>query len=328
MKADELKRLRDALGRLTANQRKLVLHELAHAQAIDEVADCIEKRLAARPMCPACNGEHVVRNGFANGLQRYKCRDCRITFNALTGTPLARLRYRDKWLDQAKVLDEGQSVRKAATRLGVHSTTAFRWRHRWLACPREAKAVHMAGVVEADETYQLLSYKGQPARLARQTQRAPRRRGGKAAKRGVSSEQVPILVMRNRSGETSDFVLPNTGKAALKAVLPQALADDSVLCSDGSNHLHQAAVELAIEHQAINMSAGERIRGPWHVQNVNAYHSRLKTWLRRFNGISTHYLPNYLGWFRALDRNARLRVDAVSLLALAIGPGPSALNAN
>ncbi|MCS7699691.1 IS1595 family transposase [Pseudomonas aeruginosa] len=163
---------------------------------------------------------------------------------------------------------------------------------------------------------------------ARQTQRAPRRRGGKAAKRGVSSEQVPILVMRNRSGETSDFVLPNTGKAALKAVLPQALADDSVLCSDGSNHLHQAAVELAIEHQAINMSAGERIRGPWHVQNVNAYHSRLKTWLRRFNGISTHYLPNYLGWFRALDRNARLRVDAVSLLALAIGPGPSALNAN
>lgn len=160
MKADELKRLRDALGRLTANQRKLVLHELAHAQAIDEVADCIEKRLAARPMCPACNGEHVVRNGFANGLQRYKCRDCRITFNALTGTPLARLRYRDKWLDQAKVLDEGLSVRKAATRLGVHSTTAFRWRHRWLACPREAKAVHMAGVVEADETYQLLSYKG------------------------------------------------------------------------------------------------------------------------------------------------------------------------
>jgi transposase-like protein len=32
----------------------------------------------------------------AHGLQRYRCVDCARSFNALTGTPLARLRHRPK----------------------------------------------------------------------------------------------------------------------------------------------------------------------------------------------------------------------------------------
>ena len=38
-----------------------------------------------------------------------------------------------------------------------------------------------------------------------------------------------------------------------------------------------------------------------HINNVNAYHSRLKQWLNRFNGVATKNLPNYLGWRRALE---------------------------
>ena len=33
----------------------------------------------------------MVRNGQADGLQRYKCRGCGRRFNALSGTPLARV---------------------------------------------------------------------------------------------------------------------------------------------------------------------------------------------------------------------------------------------
>lgn len=320
MRTQELGRLLAALGRLTPAQRQLVVHTLEGTRSLDEATAIIEKRSAARPVCPKCGAQRVARNGFANGLQRFKCRGCRVTFNALTGTALAGLRHRSKWLEQAEMLAQGLSVRKAADELGVHPTTIFRWRHRWLYVPRETKAEHMEGVVEADETYQLRSYKGQKKRLRAETTRKPRRRGSKAAKRGLSAEQVPILVLRSRAGETSDFVLPNTSKATLKAVLPLALATDAVLCTDGSNHLSHAARDLDIEHQAVNTSAGERVRGAWHIQNVNGYHGRWKNWVRRFNGISTHYLPNYLGWFRALDRNARNRANPASLLALAVGP--------
>jgi hypothetical protein len=43
------------------------------------------------------------------------------------------------------------------------------------------------------------------------------------------------------------------------------------------------------------------IRTTPHIQNVNAYHSRFKEWLRRFHGVASHYLPNYLGRCWAVD---------------------------
>ena len=42
-----------------------------------------------------------------------------------------------------------------------------------------------------------------------------------------------------------------------------------------------------------------------HRQNVNAYHGRLKEWLRRFHGVATKNLPNYLGWRRTLEALAQ-----------------------
>ena len=46
--------------------------------------------------------------------------------------------------------------------------------------------------------------------------------------------------------------------------------------------------------------------GSYHIQNVNAYISRLKDWLRRFKGVATHYLPTYLGWRRMIEREGDL----------------------
>jgi hypothetical protein len=43
------------------------------------------------------------------------------------------------------------------------------------------------------------------------------------------------------------------------------------------------------------------VRGAIHVQNVNAYHQRFRSWLSRFHGVASRYLPNYLGWRWALD---------------------------
>ena len=105
-------------------------------------------------------------------MQRFKCRGCAKTFNALTGTPLARLRHKAKWLSQAAVLRDGLSVHKAAERLQVAPSTAFRWRHRFLRLPQDIKAQVLLGVVEADVTYFLRSRKGQQV-----TGRAKRHRG-------------------------------------------------------------------------------------------------------------------------------------------------------
>ena len=52
-----------------------------------------------------------------------------------------------------------------------------------------AGAIKLRGIVEADETFVLSSRKGE-----RNLDRKARRRGGKASKRGLSHEQVPVLV--------------------------------------------------------------------------------------------------------------------------------------
>jgi hypothetical protein len=83
------------------------------------------------------------------------------------------------------------------------------------------------------------------------------------------------------------------------------------------NNFHNFARELGIEHQAVNLRAGIRVRGAVHVQNVNAYHSRLRGWLRAFHGVATRYLPNYLGWRWILD--ARRILSPESLLRATLG---------
>lgn len=164
----------------------------------------------------------------------------------------------------------------------------------------------------------LRSFKGQRQAVVN-AGRAARHRGGKARQRGLSREQVPILVVRNRAGQTTDSVLDMADKASVSQVLRIAVAHDAVLCTDGSNFLAAVAKALGLAHQAVDVQSGQRVRGAWHIQNVNAHHSRFKEWMRRFKGVATSYLPNYLGWFRALDRNARSASKPVSLLALAVG---------
>ena len=60
------------------------------------------------------------------------------------------------------------------------------------------------------------------------------------------------------------------------------------------------------------------VAGVYHVQNVNAYDSRLKDWIRRFRGVATRYLDSYLGWFRAIDRTCGTGLNTASLLASAV----------
>jgi hypothetical protein len=64
------------------------------------------------------------------------------------------------------------------------------------------------------------------------------------------------------------------------------------------------------------VQAGERARGAIHIQNVNSWHSRFKSWLVRFRGVASRYLIHYLGWQRLLD--ARRLTTPVHLLCAAV----------
>ena len=315
MRNREMKRLTAALEKMTPGQRKILATELMALELRPAAVTVVESRLASVPTCPHCAAERLVKNGTARGLQRYKCRDCGKTFCALSGTPLARLHMRGKWLDQVAALRDGLTLHEVAENLNIAVSTAFRWRHRFLALPKTVQAQALIGIAEADETYFLRSNKGQRKGLGRPA----RKRGGKASKRGLSGEQVPVLVARDRSGSTADFILEIVDKAHVSAVLKPLLAQDAILCTDSSKALAAAAKDIGVTHHPVNLSAGVRVDGPWHVQNVNAYHSRLKNWLRRFKGVATQYMDSYLGWFRTIDRSPATGLKPAQWLTMAVG---------
>src|SRR5436305_1751455 len=148
--------------------------------------------------------------------------------------------------------------------------------------------------------------------------RSPRRRGERASKPGLSAEQVPALIARDRAGHTADAVLPDLGADAITAALGPVVAGDAVLCADGAQADAAFAAERGIRHEPSNVAAGVRVRdGAFHIQNVNAYHGRLKGWMGRFNGVATRYLANYLGWRRTLERAAEPSASRTWLLAAA-----------
>lgn len=310
-------RLLSGLQHLTPRQRTELDGALRRLDQSEQTQQIIQIQAQRCQQCPHCADTHLYRHGQAHGLQRYRCAGCGKTFNALTGTPLAHLRLKSRWLAYLQCMLESQSIRHAARAAGVHRNTSFRWRHRFLQWAKNDRPERLSGITEVDETYLLESNKG-----ARQLMRTARKRGGSASKRGLSKELVCVLVARDRMGQTLDFVTGNgaVSKAQLPEHLQPVLYDDALLVSDANATYRYFAAEAGITHECVNLSAGIRVKGAFHVQNVNAYHSRLRQWFGRFHGVATRYLPNYLGWHRALDTQ-RLRTPQALLLA-AIGVFP------
>ncbi|ART48097.1 hypothetical protein CBP33_08130 [Acidovorax carolinensis] len=120
------------LSRLTHGQRAKVQQALHQLPVSEHTAQIIQTRLARDASCPHCEATHLQRYGQAHGLQRYRCTACSKTFNALTGTPLAHLRHKAKWLDYLQCMLDSKTIRQAAQTSGVHRNTSFRWRHRFL----------------------------------------------------------------------------------------------------------------------------------------------------------------------------------------------------
>src|SRR5271166_4071788 len=161
MKAEDFSIWLCGVARLSADQRRKALAALAD---VDGGGEGMEQKAASETLsngaagkaprrrrpdalgtsghervesrgCPHCAGREVIAWGRSRGLSRFRCKGCGRTFNALTKTPMAHLRKRERWLDHAQAMIEGKSLAKTAGLCGVHSTTAFRWRHRFLGSP-------------------------------------------------------------------------------------------------------------------------------------------------------------------------------------------------
>lgn len=153
------------------------------------------------------------------GRQGFRCKEasCGKTFSASTGSPLSGLHYPELHKKNAECMIDGLSIRKAAARLGINKSTAFRWRHRFLDSMQDRQPAKLGCVVEADETFFLESYSQESAPSSRSEGKETWNAG---KTEGLSSEQIPVLVARDRStGATLSVVLCNRAAEDIGEVL-------------------------------------------------------------------------------------------------------------
>lgn len=261
----------------------------------------IESKFSQHPTCAYCHGQQLKRWGQSEGRQRYRCTPCAKTFNAFTGTPLARLRQPEKWQDYLDGMADSATLRIAARDYDVTLHTSFRWRHRFLQVLENDQAGELSGIVELDETFFRESFKGQKSNLPR-----PARHRGSDSKKAC--RKVPVLVARDRSAHTVDGLLDNETATEMKKHLQGHVSASAILCADASLAHEKLARDMGLPLKELVTSAGQHVvEEVFHIQHVNAYHSHLKRWIDGvFYGVATKYLKHYLGWRRILTESVKL----------------------
>lgn len=284
-----------------------------------EIKDFVTKeRFANGRVCPVCGAIHVVRNGRrADGTQKYICKDCGKSFVITTNSIVSGTRKDFKvWVQYIDCMLNGFSVRKAAEECGIHRNTAFAWRHKILdALQNMADAVTLDGIVEADETFFAISYKGNHKKSKKFTMpREPHQRGHSTHVRGLSSEKVCVPCAVNRNG-MSIAKISNTGRVSTKDLhrLYDGRIDPSAtLVTDKMNSYVRFSNTNGIE--LVQLKTGKSQKGIYNIQHINSYHSQLKRFMKGFNGVSTKYLNNYLVWHNFVNYAKETKAEKRDIL--------------
>ena len=256
-----------------------------------------EERFSSGLACPICGGMHIIRHGHRkDGTQRYLCRDCGKTFTATTNSIVSGTQKDfSVWEKFIDCMMNGFSLRKSANICGIHRNTAFAWRHKILgALQNMAGSVTLDGIIEADETFFPLSYKGNHKHGAFKMPRKAHKRGHMTHIRGLSKEKVCVPCAVNRNG-LSIARATNLGRVATKDLhdlYDHRIAENSTLVTDIMNSYTRFANKNGLD--LIQLKGGRTKKGIYNIQHINNYHRRLKQFLMPFNGVSTKHLNNYL----------------------------------
>jgi len=123
--------------------------------------------------------------------------------------------------------------------------------------------VELDSIVEADETYFTLSYKGNHKVF--KLPRSAHKRGTPAGKRGLSKEQVYVLCDVNLDGK-SVTKISNLGKPSFKdlqKVLFDKVAVGSVFVTDSPRPYQKLSLDMNLSH--IRIPRGRRSVGTFNI---------------------------------------------------------------
>ena len=180
------------------------------------------------------------------------------------------------------------------------------WRHNILDALRLLYKTKLKGVIESDEAYFRVSYKGH--RKFENIDRRSRRCGSSMfdkRKRGLSKDQVCVPCAIERKTKSIISKIGGLGKPSIKTienVFSNKFKEKFILCTDKEKSYIKFSKSSELEH--IRLEDVTSKKQVYHIQTINSFHSRLKDFMRNFNGVSTKHLNNYLTYNSVISENS------------------------
>lgn len=240
------------------------------------------------PVCPHCGNCDATRITKLAGKSTrpgvHKCKECEKPFTVTVGTVMEDSKIPlNKWLMAFALF---ASSKKGFSAHQLHRSIGITYKSAWFMAHRirEAMKTEATGplggegkTVEADETFI-----GGKEKNRHKAKRATKRLGGSWGKETVFS-------LVERDGSVRSFHVASVTASNLRPMLVSQVDKASRLMTDDAGQYRH--MNRDFQHEVVNHSAEEYVRGTAHTNTVEGYFSILK---RGINGCYFHVSPAHL----------------------------------
>ena len=265
-----------------SHRKGITLAQLFKMFPDDETAAAwVEKtRWPDGPTCPHCGSERIT-HPVSHKTMTHRCKDCRKWFSVRTGTCMESSRLGlQTWVIAVYLLNtslKDQSSMKLHRDLGVTQKTAWHLAHR-IREAWEDNGGLFSGPVEADETWIGGKRKNMPK--AKRVALTGRGAVGKTAVVGTKDRASNKVAARPVPATSAPYV---AGFVAEKAELGATVYTDDASAYN--------VLGPWFDHESVNHSAGEYVRGSAHSNGIESHWSMFK---RGFHGTYHHFSAKHL----------------------------------
>jgi len=258
--------------------------------------------------CPECGSEKYIKNGKSiKKIQKYRCKHCGKGFSEFTNTFLFRIHKKDRMMEFYALSDAEFSLENCRKILGLSKQTVFNWRHKGISSLKGIETETISGIAELITLEMRVSRKGERPNNDEflpkaETQQAPKRsqRVPKIKVPEGTKESVQVSFCCNRGYDISLNVI-QLGELSAKEMINnlwEKLKKVKMLCISENPILKLFVQSKRLQYRISQLKPKKIEREKsFHTLNVEQLINGFSEWLKRFRGVATKYLQNYLNWY-------------------------------
>ncbi len=288
-----------------SNRKGLTLLEIADMFRDEDGARAwiADQRWPNGPRCPDCGTSNVQSDIRGHRTMTHRCRKCpdKPFFSVRKGSVMegSKLPYRawavGLYLFMTNL--KGISSMKLHRELGISQKAAWFMLHR-LRKAAETDSGPFAGPVEVDETY-----------MGGKRKNMPQYKREELTGRGAVGKTTVVGAKDRATNQVSATVVTSTDKDTLQGFVAENTGPDATVYTDD-----HGSYEGLPNHEAVQHSVGEYVRGQAHTNGVESFWSMLKRgYYGTYHKMSPKHLHRYVKEFEG-RHNVRQQ-DTVAQMA-------------